>query len=297
MKKTITRKKRFVIIFANFFCLLYAGSNFAQDTLLASGSTWKYLDDGSDQNTAWYATGFNDAAWAEGASELGYGDGDEATTISYGGSATAKFICSYFRKTITVANPSLYADYTLNIVRDDGIVVYVNGVEAYRDNMPAGTITYTTGAATALSAPAENAWNTTTLPGTTFSAGTNEIAVEIHQSGPTSSDLSFNFELLGNLAAGIKKYSSVENFSMKVYPNSFSERSTIEYTTPVSGKVQLEVYDITGKKVMSVVNAMELAGPHKLDIARTSNLSPGFYFVKLGINELQLSQKISILNN
>src|SRR5205814_10702336 len=46
-------------------------------TYIATGSTWKYLDNGSNQGTAWRATAFSDATWASGAAELGYGDGDE----------------------------------------------------------------------------------------------------------------------------------------------------------------------------------------------------------------------------
>jgi len=51
-------------------------------TLLPAGSTWKYLDNGSDQGTAWQAPDFNDSAWASGPAQLGYGDGDEATVIN-----------------------------------------------------------------------------------------------------------------------------------------------------------------------------------------------------------------------
>lgn len=51
---------------------------------IAAGSVWKYLDDGSDQGTAWFGTSFDDSGWASGNAELGYGDGDEVTTVSFG---------------------------------------------------------------------------------------------------------------------------------------------------------------------------------------------------------------------
>ena len=57
-------------------------------TLIPVGATWKYLDNGTNQGTAWTATSFNDATWASGPAELGYGDGDEATIVSYGSNAT-----------------------------------------------------------------------------------------------------------------------------------------------------------------------------------------------------------------
>jgi len=65
-----------------------------------SGDSWKYLDDGSNQGTAWRTPGFNDSSWAEGNAELGYGDGDEATVVSYGPSSNNKYITTYFRSFI-----------------------------------------------------------------------------------------------------------------------------------------------------------------------------------------------------
>ena len=47
-------------------------------TYLTTGHSWKYLDDGSDQGSAWQADTFDDAAWASGPSQLGYGGDGEA---------------------------------------------------------------------------------------------------------------------------------------------------------------------------------------------------------------------------
>ena len=53
-------------------------------TLVAAGSIWRYLDNGTNQGTAWRAAGFNDSTWASGPALLGYGHGDEATTVGFG---------------------------------------------------------------------------------------------------------------------------------------------------------------------------------------------------------------------
>jgi hypothetical protein len=71
-------------------------------TLIAFGSSWKYLDNGSNQATAWRVDGFPDGGWATGNAELGYGDGDEATVVSFGPNSGAKYITTYFRKTFNV---------------------------------------------------------------------------------------------------------------------------------------------------------------------------------------------------
>jgi hypothetical protein len=75
--------------------------------------------------------------------------------------------------------------------------VYLNGNEIYRTgNMPSGTISYTTLA----TATGENDIDTATISATNLVNGTNIVAVEIHQQALTSSDLSFDFALIGNPA-------------------------------------------------------------------------------------------------
>lgn len=169
----------------------------AQTTLVAAGSTWKYLDNGTDQGTAWRAAAFNDSGWASGAAQLGYGDGDEATGVSYGPSSSAKYVTTYFRRAFTVADATQFTKLTLNLLRDDGAVVYLNGTEVYRNNLPAGTILYNTYATTALGTPDEATFLTVTLGTAQLVTGTNVLAVEMHQANATSTDLSFDLSLTG----------------------------------------------------------------------------------------------------
>ena len=93
-----------LILFASILFSVFVVA--AQTTLIPYGSSWKYLANGSNQGTGWRATSFNDVSWSGGNAQLGYGDGDEATVVSYGPSASNKYITTYFRKTITVTNAS-----------------------------------------------------------------------------------------------------------------------------------------------------------------------------------------------
>jgi hypothetical protein len=163
-------------------------------TLIAYGATWKYLDNGSNQGTSWTASSFNDAAWASGAAELGYGDGDEATVLGYGPNASNRYVTTYFRKTINVDNPA-YISITGNVKRDDGIAIYINGTEVYRNNLSAGA-NYTSFASLA-GDDGVTPQNFSVSP-SVFVAGNNVIAVEIHQASAGSSDISFDLELKGN---------------------------------------------------------------------------------------------------
>ncbi|MFY9307418.1 MAG: PQQ-dependent sugar dehydrogenase [Bacteroidia bacterium] len=163
--------------------------------LITSGSQWKYLANGSNQGTAWRSTTFNDAAWNTGTAQLGYGDGDEATVVSYGSSASNKYITTYFRKSFNVADINTVSGLELSLMRDDGAVVYLNGTEVYRNNMPSGTISYNTLATTYVDGTAESAYLVTNISKTALVNGNNVIAVEIHQNAATSSDISFDLKL------------------------------------------------------------------------------------------------------
>jgi hypothetical protein len=172
-------------------------SGFTQTTLIAAGSNWKYNDSGTDLGDAWRPSSYNDLAWSNGNSELGYGDGDENTVVSYGGSSSNKHTTTYFRKTISIADPSIYTYLELDLVCDDGCVVYVNDYEVYRQDMPSGAISYSTFASSTIAWPFEDDWNSATFSSLVLQPGNNTIAVEVHQDEPTSSDISFNFSLQG----------------------------------------------------------------------------------------------------
>ena len=179
--------------------LLFAPATFAADTtLVPTGATWKYLANGTDQGTAWRATSFNDTTWPSGPAQLGYGDGDEATVVPFGPDANNKFITTYFRRAFNVTNASLFTGITLRLMRDDGAVVYLNGVEVWRTNMPTGTVGFLTPASTAIAGADESTFVQTTISPTLLATGTNVIAVELHQSGGTSTDISFDLQLIGS---------------------------------------------------------------------------------------------------
>ena len=171
------------------FCALNA------QIIIPQSSVWKYLDDGSNQGTAWYASNFNDSSWSQGAAQLGYGDGDETTVLSYGSSSSNKHITYYFRKSFNVSNPSLKNGIKVELLRDDGAVVYLNGVELFRSNMPNGSINYQTHAASTVAGSAESSFYSYTFPSSLLNSGTNVIAVEVHQRSSSSSDMSFDLRM------------------------------------------------------------------------------------------------------
>lgn len=171
------------------------------ETLVPPGAIWRFDDTGTDLGSSWTAPGYDDAAWTSGPAELGYGDGDEATTVSTGPDPFVNSPCYYFRHEFDVADPNDYRELLLDVIRDDGIVVYLNGSELARDNMATGPVTFDTWAASrATTLSGENEWKPLG-PVDTFPlvSGPNVIAAEVHQFNATSSDLSFDLHLAGAL--------------------------------------------------------------------------------------------------
>jgi hypothetical protein len=125
--------------------------------------------------------------------QLGYGDNDEATVVSYGPSSTSKYVTTYFRHDVILVSYGAVGSATLSMVVDDGAVVYVNGVEVARHNMPSGDVGYTTLAVSA-TLP-EATWVSFALPPSAFVPGANTVAVEVHQAAVDSSDVSFKATL------------------------------------------------------------------------------------------------------
>ena len=164
----------------------------ATTTLINLGSSWSYYDNANEPavqgSLDWNDNAYDASNWASGNTHMGYGDGDEVTTVN---NATKTL---YVRHSFNVNDPSIYGDLILNLTYDDGAVVYLNGDEVWRVNMPTGSITYSTYAA---STSTDNAMASEVLANI-LQTGNNVIAVEIHQRSATSSDISFDFELEAN---------------------------------------------------------------------------------------------------
>lgn len=167
----------------------------AQDTLIHAGDTWKYFDMGTVPNY-WYTYNFNDTDWAEGKGQFGYGDDDEVTLLNFGSNPDSKRITSYFRKSFYIDDPNEYMVYLIRLLRDDGAIVYVNGREVWRTNMPEGLITDSTLAVRTESNEEETIFFEYALSSNYFVKGKNSISVSIHQSRGSTSDCSFDFELI-----------------------------------------------------------------------------------------------------
>ena len=164
-------------------------------TLVPTNGSWKYLDTGVNQGTAWRSAAFDDASWKTGAGKFGYGIGGETTLLSYGPNANNKYITTYFRRTLFVPDASLVQSLAARMARDDGAVVYLNDVEVWRDNMPSNAVTYSTLASSSVTGSNQTQFITRALSPSALVNGINILAVELHQDSATTPDARFEFEL------------------------------------------------------------------------------------------------------
>jgi len=166
--------------------------------LVPTNARWRYFVTPSAPAATWKSIAFLDDAWPSGLAQLGYGDGDEATAIGSGPDPNNRYTTTYFRHAFNVVDPSVFGALLVRLLRDDGGIVSLNGTEIFRSNMGGGAVVYATQAiADALPADETTQFYGTNVPTVGLRAGTNVVAVEIHQRSANSSDLSFALELRG----------------------------------------------------------------------------------------------------
>jgi hypothetical protein len=73
---------------------------------------------------------------------------------------------------------------------------------------------------------------------------------------------------------------------LRVYPNPFNPSTQIEYSLEQAGTVRLEVFDLQGRLVESLVNTQQQSGTHRIQWLASSQ-STGLYFVRIQFENSQ----------
>ncbi len=170
------------------------------ETILGPGSNCRYLVPGSNVDSDWILPEFNDLGWNNGQGGVGYGDGDDLTTID-------QAISVYCRYHFEISDTGVIAALILDVDFDDGFVAYLNGTEVGRYNMGAA------GSSTSWASTADGLHEAGLYRGMEplrvsldenivglLTTGDNVLAIEVHNESIGSSDLSSNVFL----HAGIK---------------------------------------------------------------------------------------------
>jgi predicted acyl esterase len=75
------------------------------------------------------------------------------------------------------------------------------------------------------------------------------------------------------------------------YPNAFNPSTTIEYSLPISGGVELKVFDVLGREVKTLVNGYQPIGTHRAEFSAV-NLASGVYFYRITVQESAYSSSL-----
>jgi hypothetical protein len=164
--------------------------------LVPAGASWRYLDTGNAPGSGWRTVPFDDTAWQAGRAQLGYGEGDERTVVRYGGDADDKHISTHLRVRFDVSSPSSVTRLRLRYLIDDGAAFHLNGRRVHTHRLPDGPVRTSTLATGCVTGSEEGRWHTVDVPVERLLAGANVLAASVHQCSRTSSDVSFDAELL-----------------------------------------------------------------------------------------------------
>ncbi len=175
-------------------------------TLIATNALWRYYDEGQmpppSLMKSWQNSNYPDTSWRSGNSTLGYAGANTpnpVTTLTrrfLNGESGTQVTTTYLRRTFNCGQVPEGTHLVIDILRDDGAVLYLNGTEILRENMPEGVINYDTYASSVVGPPGQNTFFRRTVAAAhLLHEGNNVLAVELHQCHGTSTDLYFNMAM------------------------------------------------------------------------------------------------------
>ena len=260
---------------------------------------------------AWNENRYPSSAWSVGAAPIGSNSG--VKTIS------AEVKTLYVRKEFDFAE--LPATMAFLIKCQGGAAIYLNGKEIERINLPADSIlSYSTKATSSASVNKIITFDATEL--SYFEVGKNTFAVEVH--APAGSYVGsfdgrvFNAKgIIADLGSQWSYYDEgnrpanvtlgdivgitfndpnipVNHVLYQNYPNPFNPSTRIRYEIARGTDVTLDVFDILGRKVLTLVDEFKNAGRYEI-IFDGKNLASGVYTLRLSADNYKKAEKMILL--
>lgn len=186
-----------VSVETNEFLVVFAsGSDAASSvvqwsTLIDKGHVWHYWTAIQQPISTWTNPGFPVTTWATGPSGLGYGDGDDATVVN-----PRPSLALFTRTSFSIDDVDAIEQLVLHVDYDDAFVAYINGTEVARANIgtPGGDRPSITTPADGFGEPfgiqgLQPPSFVVANPHDLLVPGENVLAIQVHNSSVTSSDL------------------------------------------------------------------------------------------------------------
>jgi len=199
-------------LFIPFLFFLFIEKLFPQnhwETAIFADDNWSYILPNSELSDEWKTLSYNDSIWNIGPGGFGYADDDDGTIIE-------PTISVYLRKSFYVNNLSKLSRAVLSADYDDGFIAYLNGHEIGRSyNLPEpGTFvgfdegtSYDHEASLYSGGQPESFIVDSIEIGSFLNNGENILAIQVHNVGLNSSDMSSNFYLTFGITDNSEFYS------------------------------------------------------------------------------------------
>lgn len=164
------------------------------ETLVPQGGEWQWQYSPRAWEVDWQTADFDDRSWNRGSAPLGWGP-DARTQTPPEGTPRRAPLSIQFRTDFTVSEPDLFSNVKLSFRADDGVVIYVNGTEITRVNLPAGALSAKSYATKAPNPRTAAQLHTVSVPASVLRAGTNVIAASTHLNWRATPNVSFDAEV------------------------------------------------------------------------------------------------------
>jgi DNA-binding CsgD family transcriptional regulator len=241
------------IICKSILILFFGFSNFtsySQEVIIQNGDQWSYFDNGYLDDNWFEKQDFKD--WKTGNSPLGYGDRTITTKLNFGNDPENKEIIKYFTKKIILKNVSKFKGFEFKLRRDDGAIIYINGKELYRDNIPSGHVTKHTKPIQVINSKEEKIFYVKIFDATIFKNGINTINVQVHQYNASSSDCIFSLEVIGHTDANILTEVIKEQIETKTSLETKIDALNYNFILK-NTSTQLEIYKNSYKNILFIL--------------------------------------------
>jgi len=169
--------------------------------LLPRGSEWKYFKGTKTPSllpTFWSQPAFKDDSWLTGVTPLYYGGNIASGTRL--ADMRGNYSSVYMRKTFLLPEKE-YSSFALNALSDDGFILWINGVELFRYNVPDGDIGHDGVAESLITVPVWQEHNlgdlttSTLMPGEINTLAIQAFNISLDNSGDFAMDIELTAEV------------------------------------------------------------------------------------------------------
>ena len=244
-------RKKIIIILLLLTCLgLFTDGQTVKhwETAIFNSDNWRYWIGTSEPGQNWRSLTFADSIWDEGPGGFGFGDNDDNTVISQCRSV-------FLRIKFNIADTSVIGSAILNIDYDDGFVAYLNDVEIARVGIqgihpPFDQLAEDHEAVMYKGGTPESFLLSSKKLGNIFHNGDNILAVQVHNTSATSSDLSSNTWLSFEISGESHLFRQIPDWFTPLYEFITSDLPVVVINTPAGEDIMDEPKIMADMKII-----------------------------------------------